>query len=143
MIAANELRIGNWVLIDEDGKWNEYQVEGINLATRNKNIHSFTTPFIFFKIGSVVLTIDGDSEEDGMVKPIPLTTEILEKCGFVRKGHTSSNGSKLVIHHPESFYPNGRVYFNSWAIKNEIPKYLHQLQNLYFALTGEELTVNL
>ena len=103
MIAANELRIGNWVLIDEDGKWNEYQVEGINLATRNKNIHSFTTPFIFFKIGSVVLTIDGDSEEDGMVKPIPLTTEILEKCGFVRKGHTSSNGSKLVIHHPESF----------------------------------------
>jgi hypothetical protein len=35
---------------------------------------------------------------------------------------------------------NGRTYFKNFAILEESPKYVHQLQNLYFALTGEELT---
>lgn len=68
--------------------------------------------------------------------PIPLTEEILLKCGyatcsfrdnhFVIKGHTIWKCNDLFI-----CDKNGIVL-----------KYLHQLQNLYHALTGEELTVN-
>lgn len=74
------------------------------------------------------------------MKPIPLTPEILGKCGFelfpwgwVKK---SSNdfGIRLQVH---SF---------SYEVSGNNPvkiKYLHQLQNLYFALTGEELEIKL
>ena len=39
-------------------------------------------------------------------------------------------------------YKEGRTYFNSWCINDWQPEYVHQLQNLYFALTGEELTTH-
>lgn len=77
------------------------------------------------------------------LKPIPLTEEILLKCGFSRRGITSNNGSKLTLHHIDNMYPKGRVYWNSWCILEYIPKYLHQLQNLYWCLCGEELNVNI
>lgn len=76
-------------------------------------------------------------------EPILLSEEILLKCGFVRRGITSNNGSKLTLHHKDNMFPNGRVYWNSWCISDSIPEHLHQLQNLYFALTGEELEINL
>jgi hypothetical protein len=68
-------------------------------------------------------------------KPIPLTEDILVKLGFeTPKGIISFNKNKL------SIYLGGRTYYNSWAILEESPKYVHQLQNLFFSLTGEELT---
>lgn len=70
-------------------------------------------------------------------EPIPLTEEILLKCGYfkldngqihyVRKGH-------------EIWLCDDMFSCNKNGV---ILKSLHQLQNLYFALTNEELTVNL
>lgn len=78
------------------------------------------------------------------LQPIPLTPEILEKCGFewdiYWQGRTDGN---WVITEGEA---------ETWRIaygkrKNDIVvygiKYLHKFQNLYFELTGKELTVNL
>ena len=71
--------------------------------------------------------------------PIPLTTEWLEKFGFDKKFDSYWKGA----------YSNG----NSWdfIIQNEIGgvfvfkftkiQYVHELQNLFFCLTGEELEV--
>ena len=121
MIKANELRIGNWVKYHDDT--NIRVTLEIMIAQNHANKTSGHRSWIY---------------------PIPLTPEILEKwCGFTRKGYVSSNGSKISVHHIEPLYPNGRIYFNSWCIMNKIPKYLHEFQNLYFALTGEELPVNL
>jgi len=94
-----------------------------------------------------IITVNADIIKDfeltpitfnNFYSPIELTEDVLVKCGFERKGYTSAKG-KLALHHPEPMYPKGRVYFNSWAILNEMPKYLHTLQNLYHSLTGEEL----
>lgn len=77
-------------------------------------------------------------------EPIPLTEEWLLKLGFEKSEINSQfNKDLLTIQIPLSdiWHPKGRVYFNSWAINNECPLYIHQLQNLYFALTGEELTI--
>lgn len=71
-------------------------------------------------------------------KPIPLTEEILLKCGFEK-------------HNKEFWFKDFFIGLidNSFNLKEGIGVYvadvyyLHQLQNLYFALTNEELTVNL
>lgn len=115
-MKAEELRIGNWVEIDQYGN------------TRN------------------VIRIDNGTEIDQVIKlrptPIQLTPEILEKCGI--KDVWIKNSWKIVedVSGGESF---------GWAMKvrnanhdKEIEfayfKYLHQLQNLFFCLCGEELT---
>ena len=62
------------------------------------------------------------------VKPIPLTEEWLLKFGFIWDGDI-----KIL-----------KGYLNDYVDGNGEArlKYVHQLQNLYFALTGEELKPN-
>lgn len=89
-------------------------------------------------------------------EPIPLTPEILEKAGFekLKKADTyrcywGSLDKVLFI----GFYGTGifptivkegeMVSDPTGAIMLNKIEYLHQLQNLIFALTGQELTINL
>jgi hypothetical protein len=120
MIKVNELRIGNLVLrrgIEED----------------------------VFTLGTS--TINGKPEHNFV--PIPLTPEILEKCGFKKDDLSYDYDLTEDIH----FNDAGDVYYTYWegsdsrgGIEKKIiatVKYLHQLQNLYFALTWKELTITL
>lgn len=75
---------------------------------------------------------------------IPLTEERLLKCGF-----TKSKLEGYDVHFKYSHYllHSGitALYNSEFSIKlDDVArgiKYLHQLQNLYFALTGEELEI--
>lgn len=75
--------------------------------------------------------------------PIPLTPEWLERCGFKRMnaGWINDSGS-LSFYDKDSETGNG-VYKMEYGTRNYAAGflYLHQLQNLYFALTGEELEI--
>ncbi len=74
-------------------------------------------------------------------KPIPLTEQWLKDFGFI-----ISDDYDLIMKNP--FYAEGDSeygYYLRWGYggryASENPcKYVHQLQNLYFALTGKELT---
>lgn len=66
---------------------------------------------------------------EGMAEGIPLTPEILEKCGFVQTSAATFGNGIIGI-----YFGEGEYFYNHGK-----GKYLHQLQNLYFALTGEEL----
>lgn len=119
-MEARELRIGNWVH-DGYGYWKI--VDEINTDR-----------------------IDGTDIEN--INPIPLTPEILEACGFK---NTTTNHGLLVLDIPDNpigFLQNIR-HGHGFKIRVGIAscevniQYLHQLQNLYFALCGEEITVNL
>lgn len=79
------------------------------------------------------------------IEPISLTEEWLLKFGFVEIdddglwGHPSEELFQL-----QSKYLEGEGKFNHiWdASYTEAPiEFVHHLQNLYFALTGEELTI--
>lgn len=76
--------------------------------------------------------------EDGLNKkeyePIPLTEEWLLKFGFYHYSGAiySKNHYYLVL--------EGFNFMYGQTVLTKI-KYVHQLQNLYFALTGEELQV--
>lgn len=116
-MKANEIRLSNW-FIGYDYKPFKWEIEHFaNLAT---------------------------VYPDEIIKsPIPLTEEILLKAGFkvsMNKtcyGMISESGkTRLSIFHDGLF----KVSCEDLEIK---VKHLHQLQNLFFALTGEEIKIEL
>jgi hypothetical protein len=82
-----------------------------------------------------------------IAKGILLTPEILEKCGFTKTGHIDT--------HVYSIGDN--EYTCDWLMEVKYSKeygfyyrnakhklaFIHQLQNIFYALTGEELQINL
>ena len=68
--------------------------------------------------------------------PIPITDEWLVKFGF----NKSTENVFKILHTDNNFGFSVKLY-SSDAFKEKI-KSVHQLQNLYFALTGEELKIN-
>ena len=137
MITPQELRIGNWV--NYSGRYNKrgevyeglkgpFAVTGMREHIYLKNLLS-GLPFSF---------------SFGEIEPIPLTPEILEKCGFNKKTY---GGAGL-------FYVNGLVHISEYlnylncdpygSVENSVSvQYLHQLQNLFYVLTGQELEIKL
>jgi hypothetical protein len=116
-MKASELRLNNYVL--EDGQ-----------------VVLLSTNYDLFKC---LVNVDRGIG----FEPIPLTEEWLLKFGFVKSKVSSQfDKEKLTIQiaNELEYHKKGRVYFNSWAILEESIKYVHQLQNLYFALTGKEIT---
>lgn len=135
MIQANELRVGNLVLIGEDTAIVTcITSEGVS-ANGEKAAYTY--------------------EMFNDISPVVLTEEWLTKTGFVLmektyKEHYQGNNS-LNFGYPV-LYLNKYVYLacnskghasgNLFLNGNRIEcKYVHQLQNLYFALTGKELTL--
>lgn len=121
MIQANELRIGNYL----------YVIGAYPIQVTADHIKSI---------------YEGDKD----YKPIPLSPELLlEKCGFevdnlgYHKKKLEAHGNMIGIWLDDAIW----IYNEASTQYNEItllkPKHLHQLQNLFFALTGKELEVNI
>lgn len=114
MIQANELRITNFIL--DDGVVNAVIMIGIysvQLATKQGNI--------------IQAGLD-------LIEPISLTEEWLLKFGFKKINTTWYKLGNMAIN----------ISFDvEWGSKwmGIRLKYVHQLQNLYFAITGQELTL--
>lgn len=125
-MKANELRIGNLVLFplnSNDPEMQEY--EGI--------IHS-----ISFDSDTGFGMVNGDTDINEL-KPIPLTEDRLFRFGF----ETGMLNTWFII--PKDTYAiislekkGDGFYITNLPIKLIA---VHQLQNLYFALTGEELNI--
>jgi hypothetical protein len=112
MIQANELRIGN--VFNGASRSLEIVVNGRMIAQFEEGVMNLLT--------------------------IPLTPEILGKCGAI------SNGNNWLLGRIELSYITTDKFFEfEYQMPSEYwnvieLRSLHQLQNLYFALTGEELT---
>lgn len=90
------------------------------------------------------LQVDADSfmrmHVNGEDNPIPLTEEILLKAGFEKRQDTMwtiYNKSWISL-----YKMMGGKYYEVEDTYTSL-KYVHSLQNLYFALTGEELEIDL
>lgn len=88
------------------------------------------------------------SKHPEWMTPIPLTEEWLLKFGFGewKEGEKCFyNGTFDWMLNPYKqywhFYAHNEVGGKTWFLKDI--QYIHQLQNLYFALTGEELIFKL
>lgn len=127
MIDAKDLRLNNIVQVGEIiGKVDWIQKESISVTyfERQENL------------------VNGIITHEETLQPIPLTPEILEKCGFAiisNPNHTNSflcytPMMKLVLV-PERKTITLRDYS---GVQRSIT-YLHDLQNLTYALTKQEL----
>jgi len=119
MIQANELRIGNWYKCRKTGLTEEsYE--------RFSDFQSFAN-YLY----------DCD--------PVPLTPEILRKCHFSERALAFTGHIGFTLN-DEDYYI-GLLDDNKGGWKFHNPhfnltiQYLHQLQNLVFALTGKELYI--
>lgn len=136
MQNANELRLNNIVLY----KGSPIIVKGL----RHNDISD-----VEFERYDKYQSYDDYAIDIEDIEHLPLTTEILEKCGFkdewsgyciqVNTGWLYINLERQstrieVAHHSEPI-----------DVTLELPfiQYLHQLQNLFFTLTGEELSISL
>ena len=123
---AQELRIGN--LVERDGNI----LEVVRIA--KDNIINY----------DLILQSKGMHVNSGNVIPIPLTEEWLVKFGFYYSDD-ENEFLELQLMHKTKLYADNSNEFSTVVLKikeNEIEiEYVHQLQNLYFALTGKELTL--
>lgn len=92
----------------------------------------------YFKVDN---SFFGDINVINNAEPIELTEEILLKCGFKHTG----NGFYEILGKFFELCNIGNEFFNTGFKGVSIGKinFLHQLQNLYFALTNEELNAHL
>ncbi len=126
MIAINDLRINNYVY---------YNNEHNEIGVITKLITDIITDINYVGINN---RIDVHYFYKH-INSIPLTEDWLINFGF---NNYFEKGKIKIIPKGRLGYENGRTYFNSWAILEKQPDYVHELQNLYYALTKEELTLN-
>lgn len=147
MITAAEIRMGNWLIAkDRDGDTRYVKVE--NFDTRA--INWFTTSYT---VEAEAYFIEDRSHGGSWVEGIPLTTEILEVAGFDGDLDWRVKGNDGVVFRLKVPKTNLTIDMNAMGGITLFDKgcvstgtniqYVHQLQNLYFALTGTELIIEL
>jgi hypothetical protein len=135
-INAADFRIGNYMRSKEWGGIG--QIEGIEvLKTR-----------IDFKVKGYIHTLEEGKYFD--LEPIPLTGAWLVRLGLYYKKtelgiklYCIDTGIDSLVFSKEGHWsiPSGKI---SWYMDRNFksPEYVHQLQNLYYALTGKELEID-
>ena len=126
-LSANELRIGNYVY------WN---------IPEKLNIPHVVVLIREYNINTIPISL-GDGMND--FNPIPLTKEWLLRFGFKHTG-SNDNGEIFAIPKSDIWIIEAEPYErpNEFHLDEYFDTkiyYVHQLQNLYFALTSEELTI--
>lgn len=139
-MKATELRIGNFVWDDYSGEMIVSGIakqNGLQEELRLKKHNGLPE-------GSYICET---------IQPIPITEEWLLKFGFkVGLNERDDEDDRIILHvyrNKISIAEKNKTFYFYITIEDDTYynfkwvelKYVHQLQNLYFALTGEELTL--
>jgi len=122
MIKANELRIGNYFCLN----------------TIDENCQPVK---IFTQANSMFIRDCEHYGEKWTGEPIPLTEDILLRLGFTDKGSNRFSFDRLDVYTKNA---SDAYEVQLWNFDGNISwvQYVHELQNIVFALTGTELTLN-
>lgn len=135
MINPNELRIGNLVLVDRLDDYEPWEtiVEEIEP----------------YQITVALLPRGGTRVKPDEIEAIALTPEWLEKFGASKEDSGYEIADTFVF--KKNYYRDATGNYKGFILNfkvgegsrvfTRIFEYVHQLQNLYFALTGEELEI--
>jgi hypothetical protein len=138
-------------------------MKSTELRIGNIVCHSANHQCVIESININFVTVDGDERrlDYGGLSPIPLTEEWLLKFGFYQLPHFTVGNNWLIDYGLSSQIsisciescnmmvwlasvdkdkkPTDLVCVWNWDVNGTM--HIHQLQNLYFVLTGEELTI--
>ena len=121
MIPTFDLRIGNWITVENE----IYRVSGISETKVNlKGVKAAVSPDV--------------------LHPIGITPEILQTAGFKQREKTDiydkipSEGFTYQLHSHKILLFHGRDNtLGHWLTTRIV--YVHQMQNFYYYLTGREI----
>ena len=132
-MKVQELRIGN-IITHKD--INMFRVDEIRQTNEGYIVRMYTCDNLESKMNMLL----------SLAEPIPLTPELLKKCGFVKSKLEGYDVHFKYSHH-KLYSAITALYDSKFSIKlDDVArgiKSLHQLQNLYYALTNEELVIKL
>lgn len=137
---VKELRIGNWVL-DSDRE-NPYLHQVVRIESEEYTIWNSGDDY------NIVVKIEGseDGYFDMKASPIPLSEELLVRFGAVYSHTVISikmykiNDYYVAIREEGFRFIHKSTNTGAYEPIKDL-KYVHQLQNLYFSLTGTELEI--
>jgi hypothetical protein len=140
MITPKELRIGNYLNWDAD-----HGCAGTLIVER-------VTEYDYLAVGLAKCQPTSEIEYEFEVEGIEITPEWLQDFGFIPDQRVGYNPFRWPQMNGNSSYflsmnGAGQWVFSIWQddIKQNITirilEYVHDLQNLFFALTGEELKI--
>ncbi|WP_336704419.1 hypothetical protein [Chryseobacterium indologenes] len=137
MIAPQELRLGNLVTIDNPDF--HKKMKGIPVIVNGIN---FRIERDFPKSTASISVTDGKFSYDQFnefISPIELNEDWLFKLGY----ECNKNEYSISGHDRFNVFQSvkGPYIFCDDKIAIKYVKYVHELQNIFFALTGEELTI--
>jgi hypothetical protein len=117
-------------------------IESKELRIGNLFLERFTKEVLIVEELTVdKITFSGDYPNEWQAEPIPLTEKWLVKFGFEQ----SRENDEWMVLNRLTMLKNGLSvcvgHYQSWHNIGAKCKHVHQLQNLYFALTGEELKI--
>jgi hypothetical protein len=128
-MEAKELRIGNYV------NYVNQKVNVLQISVEGRNKWDVELGYFEDSIGFERLFNE--------IQPIPLTEEWLLKFGATKTPYEDdSNDYYCVIRHDNFnvFHEEGFAYLDICEVIIKL-EYVHKLQNIWYALTGEELTI--
>lgn len=145
-IKASDLRIGNYV-----------QPKDVNLGYGFKTMRRNPTKVLEVRENTIVsFKNDFVCQEEKLdeLEPILLTLEILVKCGFepfpfdadenheeyFRLRVDKMDGQIVYYQYKNEFYVSAHHSPDFYGVEVKL-KYLHELQNLFFILSGNELDI--
>ncbi|MES2287775.1 MAG: hypothetical protein V4547_18955 [Bacteroidota bacterium] len=144
-IKANELRIGNFIF--ECATYEEF-LDGTKTEITPQKIITITS---ILEDGVNAYAFYWNQYECiaySSLIPIPLTEDWLLRFGSELGGNTKNYTTTEIGKIYSLGYINISIFDGSISVEVGVNdyfpvdiKYVHQLQNLYFALTGEELTI--
>ena len=136
MIDIRDLTIGNWVF---DGNHTKFPMQITSLSE-----------------GYVTMSFPSNEGMDWESKPedlqgMPLTEELLEKMGFnkvtnIRWGKAEEDKITEIVFWPDDMIQvqiRTLIYANQDSCNHWHIRYLHELQNLFWTITKQQLKVNL
>ena len=130
MINANELRIGNWLHYKVD-----YYHPTLEIQIKHDKYEQVDTISYDHLLTDLLPdSYDINHNDRKNYSGIQLTPEILEKCGFEQQNGVMGWEKESVVIAYETLAKYFRLYPRTTPIL-----YLHQLQNLFWCLCGEEL----
>lgn len=151
-MKASELRIGNWVQDSRDN----YPCKVLGLDSERTFISANGDKFMGTATCTQLDELDGSRGRWlQYLTPIPITEELMFKCGFQKRSESRCTMILSLEHGdpltdklcPSIQWWIGNDYMSicrcgisALSIKIES---LHQLQNLFYDLKGEELNINL
>ena len=127
-LKETELRLGNYV--DLYGEID--QIKSINENENGGYCKFKNNPYQYYLV----------HQNKALIKPIPITEDILLKLGFEKGFHRyglENCGLKCHKSLKENYWIVSQGFGMQFTELTEI-QYIHQLQNLFFSLCGEELS---